>query len=101
MIENNINKSKIIEDVTEQTAMQPWVDMEFVQLGRGSHVGLLESVDLKTQQLVRERQHVAVQKLGVTPPTCARYRAVRRTRLSAFPNVVRGALTPFFSSGKH
>lgn len=68
MIENNINKSKIIEDVTEQTAMQPWVDMEFVQLGRGSHVGLLESVDLKTQQLVRERQHVAVQKLGVTPP---------------------------------
>jgi len=47
--------------------MQPWVQMECVQLGPGSRIGRLDNVDLGTQQLVRERQEVAVQKLGATP----------------------------------
>ena len=57
----------VIGDVAEQTAMQPWVEMEFFQLGCGRQVGQLDSVDLGTQQIVRERQDVAVQKIGVTP----------------------------------
>ena len=60
-------KSMVIEDVAEQNAMQPWVDMEIFQIGRGSRVGRMESVDLKAQQIVCEHQDVAVQKLGVTP----------------------------------
>jgi AraC family ethanolamine operon transcriptional activator len=60
-------KSTLIEDVAEQTALQPWVEMEFFQIGRGRQVGRMESVDLNAQQIVREHQNVAVQKIGVTP----------------------------------
>lgn len=60
-------KSVVIEDVAVQNALQPWVEMEFFQLGRGKRVGHMEKLDLSAQQIVQEHQDVAVQKLGVTP----------------------------------
>ncbi|PXA05627.1 hypothetical protein DDZ13_01775 [Coraliomargarita sinensis] len=67
MAKNEPVKSIVIEDVAEQRAMQPWVDMEFFQMGRGKRVGRMASVDLAAQQVVQEKQDVAVQKLGVMP----------------------------------
>lgn len=40
---------------------------EYLQLRRGRRVADLAGVDLGAQQVVRERQHAAVQKLGTTP----------------------------------
>lgn len=56
-----------IEDASVQAALQPWVEMECYQLGRGARLGHIDCVDLGGQRLVRERQEVAVQKLGATP----------------------------------
>ena len=67
MVKKEPVKSIVIEDVSEQRAMQPWVDMEFFQMGRGRKVGRMASVDLAAQQIVQEKQDVAVQKLGVMP----------------------------------
>lgn len=58
----------VIEDAAVQAAMQPWVEMECYQLARGRRLGRMDNLDLGSQQVVRERQIVAVQKLGVTPP---------------------------------
>ncbi|WP_112324140.1 helix-turn-helix domain-containing protein [Oceanibium sediminis] len=41
--------------------------MECLQLGRGKRLGLLDSLDLGGQQVVREYQYAAVQKTGATP----------------------------------
>jgi AraC family ethanolamine operon transcriptional activator len=60
-------RSTMIEAATAQAAMQPWIEMECYQLGRGKRLAQLDSVDLGSRQIVRERQEVAVQKLGVTP----------------------------------
>lgn len=56
-----------LEDAGAQAAMQPWIEMEYYQLSRGSRVGDIESLDLGALQVVREGQHAAVQKLGATP----------------------------------
>ncbi|SDX90404.1 helix-turn-helix domain-containing protein [Roseicitreum antarcticum] len=56
-----------IDDAGMQAAMQPWIEMECFQLSPGQQVAELQSLDLSTQQIVRERQHAAVQKLGATP----------------------------------
>ena len=61
-------RSAVIEDPAAQAAMQPWIRMECFQLGRGKRVGLIDCADLGTRQIVRERQSVAVQKIGITPP---------------------------------
>jgi AraC family ethanolamine operon transcriptional activator len=42
--------------------------MDCFQLGRGKDLGQMDTLDLGSQQIVRETQRVAVQKLGVTPP---------------------------------
>lgn len=61
-------RSTVIEAAFVQAAMQPWVEMECYQLGRGKRLAQMDSLDLGSQQVVRERQEVAVQKLGITPP---------------------------------
>ena len=61
-------RSTVIEAAAVQAAMQPWIEMECYQLGRGKRLAQMDSLDLGSQQIVRERQEVAVQKLGVTPP---------------------------------
>ena len=61
-------RSAVIEAAATQAAMQPWVEMECYQLGRGKRLTQMDSLDLGSQQIVREHQQVAVQKLGITPP---------------------------------
>ncbi len=56
-----------IADVGQQAALQPWIEMDCVQLSRGQHLADFASLDLGTLQIVQERQFTAVQKLGVTP----------------------------------
>jgi AraC family ethanolamine operon transcriptional activator len=48
--------------------MQPWIEMECYQLGSGKQLAQMDILDLGAQQIVRESQSAAVQKLGVTPP---------------------------------
>lgn len=60
-------RSARIEDVSVQAAMQPWIGMEYFQLSRGRQVADIQSLNLGAFQVVRERQCVAVQKLGTTP----------------------------------
>ncbi len=47
--------------------MQPWIRMECLQLSPGRQLGRMECMDLGGQQIVREHQDAAVQKLGATP----------------------------------
>jgi AraC family ethanolamine operon transcriptional activator len=61
-------RSTVIEAAAVQAAMQPWIEMECYQLGRGRRLAQMDSLDFGSQQIVRERQKVAVQKLGITPP---------------------------------
>lgn len=56
-----------IDDAAIQAAMQPWVEMECYQLSPGKRLARMESLDLGGQQIVRESQTAAVQKVGVTP----------------------------------
>ena len=60
--------STVIEAAAMQAALQPWVDMECYQLGPGKQLAQMDYRDLGRQQVVREHQQVAVQKLGITPP---------------------------------
>lgn len=46
--------------------MQPWVEMECYQLDSGKQVAQIDSLDLGSQQVVREQQITAIQKLGMT-----------------------------------
>jgi AraC family ethanolamine operon transcriptional activator len=57
----------VIEAAVSQAAMQPWIEMDCYQLGRGRRLGKMGALNLGCQQIVRECQDVAVQKLGVTP----------------------------------
>jgi AraC family ethanolamine operon transcriptional activator len=57
----------VVDDATIQAAMQPWVEMECFQLSPGKQLAQMESLDLGGQQIVRESQAAAVQKVGVTP----------------------------------
>lgn len=60
--------STVIDDAAIQAAMQPWIEMECYQLGSGKQLAQMDILDLGGQQIVRESQSAAVQKLGVTPP---------------------------------
>ncbi len=76
-------RSALIEDAAVQAQMQPWVEMECYQLGRGSQLGRVDNLDLGSQQVVRESQLVGVQKLGYFPPelctvSCCRLDAASR-----------------------
>lgn len=59
--------STVVEDASIQASMQPWIEMECYQLGRGRQLAQMDSLDLGSQQIVRESQMATVQKLGVTP----------------------------------
>lgn len=59
--------SATVEDASVQAALQPWIEMECYQLGRGRQLVQLDSLDLGSYQLVRESQVAPVQKLGVMP----------------------------------
>lgn len=59
--------STAIDDAAIQAAMQPWIEMECYQLGSGKHLAQMDILDMGAQQIVRESQSAAVQKLGVTP----------------------------------
>ena len=63
----SVLRSTAVEAAMIQAAMQPWIEMECYQLGRGKRVAQMDSLDIGSQKVVRERQEVAVQKLGVTP----------------------------------
>ncbi|MHC5654087.1 helix-turn-helix domain-containing protein [Stappia sp. ICDLI1TA098] len=56
-----------LDSAGTQAAMQPWIGMECYQLGSGRRLGQMDIVDVGGRQVVRERQDVAVQKVGVTP----------------------------------
>lgn len=60
-------RSTVIEDASVQASMQPWIEMECYQLGRGRQLTQMDSLDFGSHQIVRERQVAAVQKLGITP----------------------------------
>lgn len=60
-------RSGVAEDASQQAALQPWVEIECVQLSDGRRVAELDSLDLGSEQIVRERQDTSVQKLGATP----------------------------------
>lgn len=59
--------SVAIDDAATQAAMQPWVEMECYQLSPGKRLAQMDSLDLGGEQIVRESQAAAVQKVGVTP----------------------------------
>lgn len=65
-IEHSYN-SVCIEDAAIQAAMQPWVVMECYQLSPGKQLAHMETLDIGAQQVVRETQLAAVQKVGITP----------------------------------
>lgn len=56
-----------IEDPAEQARLQPWVEMECYQLSHGRRIGHMQSLDLGSQIIVRERQAASIQKLGFAP----------------------------------
>lgn len=60
-------RSTVVDDAAIQAAMQPWVEMECYQLSPGKRLAQMESLDLGGQQIVRESQAAAVQKVGITP----------------------------------
>ena len=59
--------STVIEHADAQAALQPWIAMECYQLSAGAQLAQMDSLDLGHQQIVREQQTAAVQKLGTTP----------------------------------
>lgn len=59
--------SATIENPAVQASLQPWVEMECVQLTGGSKVATLDRLEIGNLQFVREDQDVSVQKLGATP----------------------------------
>ena len=60
--------SMAVDDAAIQAAMQHWIEMECYQLGPGKQLAQMDILDMGAQQVVRESQSAAVQKLGVTPP---------------------------------
>jgi AraC family ethanolamine operon transcriptional activator len=60
-------QTELVEASSTQALLQPWVEIECVQLSNGRKVAQLDSLDLGSLQIVRERQQTSVQKLGSTP----------------------------------
>jgi AraC family ethanolamine operon transcriptional activator len=56
-----------IDDPAHQAQLQPWVEMECYQLGHGRHVVEMQSLNLGSQIIMRERQGATIQKLGRAP----------------------------------
>jgi len=65
--DSNALQSAPIEDPSVQATMQPWVEMECYQLSGGRKLAEMDTLDIGTQQIVRERQAIPVHKLGHTP----------------------------------
>ncbi len=59
--------SEVVGDASLQAAMQPWIEMECYQLSGGDRLSKVDALDLGHQQIVRERQMAAIQKLGIMP----------------------------------
>ncbi|QKV18446.1 helix-turn-helix domain-containing protein [Oricola thermophila] len=77
-------RSVIARDAAVQAAAQSWVPMECYQLTKGNRVAQLDILDLGPQQIVRERQEAAVQKLGAMPkgPCTISVSRLAKTRFS-------------------
>ena len=60
--------SSVVTHAAQQASMQPWVDMECVQLTPSPTVGWIDTLNFGSHQVVREQQMAAVHKQGVTPP---------------------------------
>ncbi len=63
----SVLNSTLVEDASLQAALQPWIEMECYQLSGGDRLSKVDALDLGHQQIVRERQMAAIQKLGVMP----------------------------------
>ncbi len=92
-------RSAVIQAAAVQAAMQPWIQMECYQLGRGKHLAHVDSLDLGSQQIVREHQEVAVQKLGVTPPNLCTVSCCTPDPAFRFSELRAGGPTLFFMPG--
>ncbi|WP_103225350.1 AraC family transcriptional regulator [Roseibium marinum] len=82
--ENGVFQSAVIEDPAVQALLQPWVEMECHQLSHGGTVARLDSLDLGTHQVVRERQETSIHKLGATPPDFCTLSFCMKARRSRF-----------------
>lgn len=60
--------SRQIDDADMQAAMQPWIAMDCFQLSHGRQLAHVDSLNFGRQQIVRECQDAAVQKIGIMPP---------------------------------
>lgn len=60
-------RSTVIEDAGTQATLQPWIPLDCYQLSRGRRVGQMQTIDLGSHRMVRERQDAAVHKIGKTP----------------------------------
>ncbi|TYC55822.1 helix-turn-helix domain-containing protein [Rhodobacterales bacterium] len=56
--------SYTLEDPGMQANLQPWVEMECLQLSHGRRVADFDCLNLGRQKIVRERQSASVQKVG-------------------------------------
>lgn len=93
-------QSAVIEDPAVQARLQPWVEMECHQLSHGGTVAQLDSLDLGTHQVVRERQETSIHKLGATPPDFCTLSFCTKARRSRFTeHCVEEGETVFFMPG--
>lgn len=60
-------QTELVEASSIQASLQPWVEMECYQLSSGRKLVEMKTLDLGSQQIVRERQTIPVHKLGHTP----------------------------------
>lgn len=82
--------SGMIEDSSIQAAMQPWLQMECYQLGRGNRVAQMDYLDLGRQHIARETQQATVQKQGIMPSnlcTISYCSPGSKTRFSEFHSI--------------
>ena len=59
--------SEVVHFANDQAALQPWIEMQCYQLGRGDTLARIDHLDLDAAHLFRETQTATVQKLGVMP----------------------------------
>lgn len=82
-------RSSLLGHAAAQAAMQPWIDMECLQIGSGQAVCRMETIDFGSQQVVQENQLSSVQKIGKTPAnlcTLSYFTSVRSCRFSEHGN---------------
>ncbi len=88
--------STAIDDAAIQAAMQPWIEMECYQLGYGKRLAQMDVLDMGAQQVVRESQSAAVQKLGVTPPDLCTFSYCTPEPRARFSELGMGAVDTVF-----